>query len=134
MRLRTYRTLCLVALMAIAMLAGSAAAWPGESAQRKADPISGEWDSTFYSEGNSNSFTLKLKFKLDGDKLTGTYESDHIGGGNISRGVWAANKIGFGIDTVHGSGLGVTGTLKDGKLVGEFDAGQMKGRWEAQKR
>lgn len=142
MRLRTFGILFLVAVMAVAVLACSAAAWHGESAaarhsgvsQRKADPISGEWDATFYSEGNSNSFALKLKFKLDGDKLTGTYESDHIGGGNISRGVWSANKIGFGIDSAHGSGLGVTGTLKDGKLFGEFDAGQMKGKWEAQKR
>ncbi len=27
-----------------------------------------------------------------------------------------------------------TGLLKDGKLIGEFDAGQMKGKWEAQKK
>src|SRR5205814_4208130 len=102
MRLSTFGILFLVTLMAVAALACSVAAWHGGSAaamhgassQRKADPISGEWDATFYSEGNTNSFALKLRLKPDGDKVSGTYESDDVGGGSISRGLWAASKIG----------------------------------------
>lgn len=138
MRLRTFGSLVFIAMMAVAALAchgHASAAWHSDAPQRKADPISGEWDATFYSEGNTNTFNLKLRLKLDGNKVTGTYESEHVGGGSLSRGEWAANKIGFAIDMVHGSGsMGVTGVLKDGKLVGEFDAGQMKGKWEAEKK
>ena len=135
MRFKTMMIAVTMALMAVTSFACSLEELHGLHEQRKTDPISGEWDATFYNEGNTNSFTLKLRLKLEGNKVTGTYESEHVGGGNISHGEWTANKIGFSIEISHGSGsLGVTGSLKDGKLVGDFDAGQMKGKWEAVKK
>ena len=91
MYLRSILTLVLLALTTTTPLACSSVAelhrevLRPEAANQDSDPISGEWDATFYSEGNTNSFALKLRLKLDGDKVSGTYESDHVGGGSISR-------------------------------------------------
>jgi hypothetical protein len=96
-----------------------------------ADPLSGEWDAAADAQGTSIPFTLKLK--LDGDKVTGSSESAQ-GAVPLSKGTWTANKLSFTMDTPNGS-IGMTATIKDGKLVGEFDfAGQMTGKWEATKK
>ena len=97
-----------------------------------ADPISGEWDATFESRGTKVPITFK--FKVDGDKITGTSESAHLGSGTISKGTWTANKLSFTLESGQFS-IAVTGLMRDGKLVGEFDAGNaMKGKWEAQRK
>lgn len=95
------------------------------------DPISGEWDATADAQGTSIPFTLKLK--LEGDKLTGTSESAQ-GPATLSKGTYSAGKISFSLETGNGA-IGMTGTVKDGKIVGDFDfAGQMTGKWEAKKK
>jgi len=95
------------------------------------DPLSGEWDASADAQGTSIPFTLKLK--LDGDKVTGTSESPQ-GSLPISKGTFAAGKLSFSLDTPQGS-IGLTGTVKDGKIMGDFDfAGQMTGKWEAKKK
>jgi len=95
------------------------------------DPLSGDWDASADAQGTSIPFTLKLK--LDGDKVTGTSESPQ-GSLPISKGTFAAGKLSFSLDTPQGS-IGLTGTVKDGKIVGDFDfAGQMTGKWEAKKK
>lgn len=95
------------------------------------DLVSGEWDASADAQGTSIPFTLKLK--LDGDKVTGTSESAQ-GSLPISKGSYVANKLTFSLDTPNGS-IVLSGMIKDGKIVGEFDfAGQMTGKWEAKKK
>lgn len=102
-----------------------------ESAPAAGDPLTGEWDAAADAQGTSIPFTLKLK--LEGDKVTGSSESAQ-GAVPLSKGSWTANKLSFTMDTPNGS-IGMTATIKDGKLVGEFDfAGQMTGKWEATKK
>ncbi len=96
-----------------------------------ADPISGDWEATLEAQGTAVPVTLKLK--LDGDKVTGTSESEHLGPGTLSKGSWAANKLSFTMDSA-GMSIAVSGMLKDGKLAGEFDAGALKGIWQAKKK
>jgi hypothetical protein len=118
--------------------AGMAAAAPAASAAPKkesspaaGDPLSGDWDAAADAQGTSIPFTLKLK--LDGDKVTGSSESAQ-GAVALSKGTWTANKLTFSLDTPNGA-ITMTGTIKDGKIVGEFDfAGQMTGKWEATKK
>lgn len=120
--------------------AGTGAAAPAASAPPKkesapaaaaGDPLTGEWDAAADAQGTSIPFTLKLK--LEGDKVSGTSESAQ-GAVPLSKGTWTANKLSFTMDTPNGS-IGMTATIKDGKLVGEFDfAGQMTGKWEATKK
>lgn len=104
---------------------------PKEPAAVAGDPISGEWDATADAQGTSIPFTLKLK--LEGDKVTGTSDSPQ-GSAPLSKGTYSAGKISFSLDTGNGA-IGMTGTVKDGKIVGDFDfAGQMTGKWEAKKK
>jgi hypothetical protein len=87
MRLKTFVSLVLVALAAGVPLACSAAATlhneisHPEVSRPDSDPISGEWDVSFYVHGTTTPATFKLK--LDGDKVTGTAVSDHTGPGTV---------------------------------------------------
>jgi hypothetical protein len=102
-----------------------------ESTPAAGDPLSGDWDASADAQGTTIPFTLKLK--LEGDKVTGSSESAQ-GAVPLTKGTWTANKLSFSLDTPNGS-IGMTATIKDGKLVGEFDfAGQMTGKWEATKK
>ena len=52
----------------------------------------------------------------------------------MSKGTYAGGKLAFSLDTPNGA-IGFTGTVKDNKIVGDFDfAGQMTGKWEAKKK
>lgn len=95
------------------------------------DPISGEWAAAADANGTQFPFTLKLK--LEGDKVTGSSDSDQ-GSAPVSKGSWVGNKLSFTLDTPNGA-ITFTATLKDGKISGDFDfAGQMTGKWEAKKK
>jgi len=101
------------------------------SAPAAGDPVSGDWDATADAQGNTIPFTLKLK--LEGDKVTGSSDSPQ-GSAALSKGTYSAGKLSFSLDTPNGA-IGMTGMIKDGKIVGEFDfAGQMTGKWEATKK
>jgi hypothetical protein len=97
----------------------------------KADAISGAWDAVLTTDDNTVQLTLTLK--LEGNKVTGSSESSHLGSGAISNGSWANNKLTITVGTSHGP-LTLTGTLQNGKLSGEWDAGHMQGKWEAKKK
>jgi hypothetical protein len=102
-----------------------------QSAVTSSDPISGEWDATF--EGQGSKAPISFRFKLDGNKLSGTSESSHLGSGALSDGSWVDGKLSFTITGAHGP-IAVKGTLKEGRLIGEFDAGQFKGTWQANRK
>jgi hypothetical protein len=113
------------------MAAAAAPAGTPSAPATAGDPITGEWDASADAQGTAIPFTLKLK--LEGDKVTGTSDSAQ-GSAPLSKGTFAAGKISFSLDTPNGA-IGFTGTLKEGKLVGDFDfAGQMTGKWEAKKK
>ncbi|HEY7546408.1 MAG TPA: hypothetical protein VID27_16080 [Blastocatellia bacterium] len=103
-----------------------------ELSQNKPDPISGEWKGSFELQSGGDSFAITLKMKLNGDRVTGTSDSDHGGAGTIT-GSWKSGELNIAIETDHGT-LALTGALKDGRLFGDWDAGHAQGRWEARKK
>ena len=54
----------------------------------------------------------------------GRYQSD---------GSWVDGDLSFTMNGPHGS-IAVKGTLKEGKLTGEFAAGQLAGTWQANRK
>jgi len=114
-----------------AAMVASAPPAGGTAPAAAGDPVSGDWDATADASGTSIPFTLKLK--LEGDKVTGTSDSAQ-GSAPLSKGTFSAGKLSFSLETPNGA-IGMTGTVKDGKIVGDFDfAGQMTGKWEAKKK
>ena len=92
------------------------------------DEISGEWDAAADAQGQAFPFTLTLK--LEGEKVTGTSNSE-LGNSTISSGVWKDGKLAILIEAGSGQ-VGLIATLQDGKLVGDYDfAGQLQGKWVA---
>jgi hypothetical protein len=97
-----------------------------------ADPITGEWDVTFQVQNSKTPATFKLK--LDGDKVTGTVYSEHTGAGTLRDGSWKDNKLSFTLDFAKHESIAITGTLKDGMLVGEFRTEGFVEKWEAKRK
>jgi len=87
------------------------------STAQGADPITGEWNVTFYV--NDTAMPAVFTFKLDGTKVTGTAYSDHTGEGTIRDGKWSDGKLSFAVDFKKHESLVVQGILKDGRLAGE---------------
>jgi hypothetical protein len=104
----------------------------GVAAATSGDPITGDWEGAFTIQGMTVPATFKLK--LDGDKVTGTAESEHTGPGTLSKGTWTDDKLSFTLDFAKHESIAATATLKDGKLVGEFRTEGMQGTWEAKKK
>lgn len=116
--------------------AGAAAAPPSgtPSAPPAAggDPVTGEWDASADAGGTAIPFTLKIK--LEGDTVTGASEGAQ-GSFPITKGSYAAGKLSFTLTTPDGGAIAMTGTIKDGKITGDYDfAGQATGKWEATKK
>ena len=97
-----------------------------------ADPISGDWDVSFYVQGNTYPATFKLK--LDGNKVTGTAYSEHTGAGTLRDGSWAENKFSFVLDFAKHESIAITGHPEGDKLVGEFTTEGFTAKWEAKKK
>lgn len=98
-----------------------------------ADPISGEWNASLQAQGTQAPVTFR--FKLEGEKVTGVSESEHLGSGTLHNGSWKASKLSFTVDGNFGV-IALTGELHDGKLAGEWSltGKEMKGTWEAKKK
>ncbi|MDT7605432.1 MAG: hypothetical protein QOF61_3429 [Acidobacteriota bacterium] len=131
MRLRA-----LVILTGVALMLGTAFEpnWmaAAKSAVKSKDHISGDWDVTFELQGTKVPGTFKLK--RDGGKVTGTANSQHTGPGTLSNGTCVDNKLSFTLNFAAHESIAVTGTLKGGKLSGEFRTEGMQGTWEATKK
>ena len=104
---------------------------PG-SVSQPADPISGEWNVTFYVHEMKTPATFS--FALDGTKLTGTANSDHTGAGTIRDGKYVDGKLSFTLDFKKHESIAVNGALTDGKLAGEFTTEGFTDKWEATKK
>jgi hypothetical protein len=96
---------------------------------QNADPISGEWNVTFYVHDMKTPATFT--FKLDGGKLTGTAYSEHTGPGTIRDGKWADGKLSFSLDFAKHESISVNGELQEDKLSGQFTTEGFTDKWEA---
>src|SRR5262249_38504247 len=134
MRFRTFVILAVVALMASSLSTISTGAGQHKRpAHQSEDLISGEWDTSLTPTGRGDQIPLTLKLKLDRDRVTGTFESDHLGSGDVKDGSWAANKLNLSFEMSHGL-IKLTGELKQGELAGKFDAGHKQGTWQAKEK
>lgn len=107
-----------------------AAARPRLQENRTAtDAISGDWNIDFHIQGMTTPGTMTLK--LEGEKITGTVHSDHTGSGTLNNGSFAEGKLSLQMNFPSHESIDVTGSLKDGKLSGEFRTEGMQGTWEA---
>ena len=92
------------------------------------DEISGDWDAVADAQGQPFPFTLSLK--LDGDKVTGSSDSQ-LGHGTITTGTWKEGKLAIVLD----GNITLVATMIEGKLSGDYDfAGQSSGKWVAVKK
>ena len=92
------------------------------------DELSGEWDAVADAQGQPFPFALSLK--LDGDKVTGSSDSQ-LGHGTITTGSWKDGKLSIVLD----GNIALIATMIEGKLSGEYDfAGQSSGKWVAIKK
>jgi len=96
------------------------------------DLISGDWDALFKVGEHTSPATFK--FKLDGDKVSGTAESAHTGPGTIRDGSWVDGKLTCTLDFKTHESIAITGKLQETKLVGEFTAEGFTSTWEATKK
>lgn len=97
-----------------------------------ADPLSGEWDVSFYVQDKTYPATFTLK--LDGNKVTGTAYSEHTGAGTLRDGSWAENKLSFTLDFAKHESIAIIGHLEGDKLVGEFTTEGFTAKWDAKKK
>ena len=102
------------------------------ASENSVDPISGAWDASLLADGTT--VPLQLDLKLERNRVTGTTDSPHLGSGAIDNGSWSDKKLQSEFSS-HGVSIKFTGSLKDGRLVGEFNASNgMKGQWEAKRK
>jgi hypothetical protein len=94
-----------------------------------ADAISGDWNIDFHIQGMTTPGAMTLK--REGKKITGTVHSDHTGSGTLSNASFAEGKLSCRMDFPSHESIDVTGSLKDGKLTGEFRTEGRQGTWEA---
>ena len=127
MQLRAFVISVVIALLAVQSSASSTVCGQAKS---KGDVISGEWTAVL--TGPNRTVPITFKLKLEGDKVTGEYESSHLGSGTISNGSWVNNKLKITIQSSHGA-LVLNATLQTDNLVGAWEANQMQGKWEAKK-
>ena len=132
MQFNKFLMMTIFSMLVIGLLAAPASAWQKKAARSKADPVSGDWDTSLVSAG-SGTFSLVLKLKLEAGKVTGSYESNHIGSGKISNGTWTGNKLSVTLESSHGP-ITLEGQLKQGKFTGKFNSGPMQGTWQATKK
>jgi hypothetical protein len=105
-----------------------AAVAPAAKAQLTSEAITGEWAATFEAQGTKVPVTLKLQ--AADNKFSGTSDSPHLGAGKISNGSFTRDTLSFTMDSPMGA-INVNGAYEDGKLAGQFEAGPMKGVWQA---
>ena len=120
MRLKTSLILVALTLFAVASTASATIALADKA---QGGCHLGAWDASLITDDNTRQLTLTLK--LEGAKITGNFESSHLGNGAINNGSWVNNKLTITLETNHAP-VTLTGALQNGKLAGEWDAGHMQ--------
>ena len=138
MRSKTIRILSSLVLLTMVASACSAIArhhghvGEQQTSQTDADPISGEWEVSFFVKGHTTPATFT--FKLEGRKVTGTAFSDHTGPGTVKDGSWTDGKLTFTLEFKKHESIALNGSLQDGKLAGEFHTEGFVDKWEARRK
>jgi hypothetical protein len=91
--------------------------------------IAGEWRITFMVQGQSVGGTLVLA--AEGERLTGTVETQHTGPGKLQDGKFAASKLSATCVFDRHESIELLGELQGEKLVGTFRTEGREGKWEA---
>jgi hypothetical protein len=93
------------------------------------DSIDGKWIVTFTIQGQTVSG--QMTFQADGEKLSGTVETQHTGRGVLNGGTWSHNKL-SGIYVFAGhEAIAIAAEIRGGGLTGVFRTEGMEGKWEA---
>jgi len=136
MRSKTISILTVLTLATIFLSACSAIAKHHDElfqpANNRNDPVSGEWDVSFFVHEKKTPATFTLK--LEGTKISGTAYSDHTGAGTVRDGKWVDGKLSFTLDFKKHESIAITGVVKEGKLVGQFTTEGFTEKWEAIKK
>src|SRR3974390_24964 len=120
------RAIWIVVAFALLLATSMAVAQQGS---QPSGSIAGEWHITFMVQGQTVPGSLVLA--ADGEKLTGTVETQHTGPGRLQDGKFAASKLSATcVFERHGS-IDLTGELQGEKLVGTFRTEGREGKWEA---
>lgn len=134
MRTRMLRRALLALLpVALAAAAAAAAATPqGPPAPAAADAIAGEWAGTFEFTGGTP-FMRTLKLELEGTRVSGIALSSQRREDGTITGTWEAGELSLVIESERGT-MTLTGGLKEGRLVGDWDVGHASGKWSAKRK
>ncbi|MGH9523273.1 MAG: hypothetical protein ACRD3E_12165 [Terriglobales bacterium] len=98
-------------------------------AQQPADAMNGSWTVTFTVQAQTVSG--EMTFQAQGEKLSGTVETEHTGRGTLKGGAWSEAKLsGIYVFERH-QAIAIAGEFREGKLAGVFRTEGMDGRWEA---
>lgn len=93
------------------------------------DSVKGDWTGVFSIAGHTADVELKLDVK--GEKVTGTLYSEHTGAGTITDGKWVGDKLTCTLVFEKHESISLSGSIKEGKLVGDFATEGMTGTWTA---
>ncbi len=100
-----------------------------QQGSRPSGSIAGEWNITFMVQGQTVPGTLVLS--AEGEKLTGTVETQHTGPGKLTDGKFAASKLSATCVFDRHESIELMGELQGEKLVGTFRTEGKDGKWEA---
>src|SRR3974390_1286190 len=124
--MKNRRAIWIVPAFALVLATSMAVAQQGA---QTSGSIAGEWRITFMVEGQSVAGTLVLA--AEGEKLTGTVETQHTGPGKLQDGKFVASKLSATcVFERHGS-IDLTGEPQGEKLVRTFRTEGREGKWEA---
>ena len=101
------------------------------TAAAPADPISGRWAGKFDAMGQIVPFTMSLK--VEGDKVTGTLDSEHTGHGQAKDGVWKDGAFSMTMVFDKHESIAFTGKPTADGLAGEFKTEGFTAKWTAAK-
>src|SRR5947208_2533916 len=121
-----------LSLSGCAALAAHHRALLGSHGEQPEDPISANWNVTFYVHDMKT--PASFAFKVDGTRVTGTAYSNHTGAGTIRDGKWVDGKLSFTLDFKKHESIAISGMLKEGKLIGEFTTEGFTDKWEASRK
>ena len=120
------RAIWIVVAFALLLATSMAVAQQGS---QPSGSIAGEWHITFMVQGQTVPGSLVLA--ADGEKLTGTVETQHTGPGKLQDGKFAASKLSATCVFERHESIELTGELQGEKLVGTFRTEGREGKWEA---
>ncbi len=103
------------------------------SASPNDSSIDGDWVITFQAQGRS--VRGNLRFKTDGERVTGTVETGHTGPGTVQNGKWTRQKISATLVFEKHEAVLLEGQLKsDGTLGGDYHTEGRTDKWQAERK